>query len=175
MSPVAFVGLGSNLGCRDANIRNALEGMATLPGTIVEGVSSLYETLPWGGVAQGAFLNAVARLRTSLTPDALLGELLALEDKLGRTRSVRWGPRVIDLDLLLYDDLELHTQSLQVPHPRVKERAFVLVPLVEIAPDVIVGSRSAQEHLDALSPERAENDVVRWQARNSESTGSAQT
>jgi 2-amino-4-hydroxy-6-hydroxymethyldihydropteridine diphosphokinase len=173
VSQVAFVGLGSNLGDRDVSIRRAIEGMALLPGTTVERVSSLYETLPWGGVAQGAFLNAVVQLRTSLAPDMLLSELLALEDKLGRTRVVRWGPRVIDLDLLLYDDLELYTDTLQVPHPRLTERAFALVPLAEIAPDVVIGSRSAKEHLDAMSSQRTAGDVVKWREWASEDAGSA--
>ncbi|NLN20149.1 MAG: 2-amino-4-hydroxy-6-hydroxymethyldihydropteridine diphosphokinase [Firmicutes bacterium] len=155
----AYVGLGSNMGDRVENMCRAIEGMDALDATAVQKVSSLYETLPWGGVEQGPFLNAVAQLRTSLPPMKLLSELLALEQRLGRTRSIRWGPRVIDLDLLLYGNLTICTELLQVPHPRMTERAFVLVPLVEIAPDVVVRGRSAREYLSAL--QRSPDDVVK--------------
>ncbi|MGI6082801.1 MAG: 2-amino-4-hydroxy-6-hydroxymethyldihydropteridine diphosphokinase [Limnochordia bacterium] len=156
----AFVGLGSNIGDRAENMRRAVAGMALFDNTAVERVSSLYETLPWGGVEQQPFLNAVVQLQTSLPPMRLLTELLALERRLGRTRSIRWGPRVIDLDLLLYGDLTICTEVLQVPHPRMTARAFVLVPLAEIAPDVSIGTRSAKDHLSALP--RSADDVVKW-------------
>ena len=99
-------------------------------------VSSLYETAPVGLTDQPDFLNAVAAVRTTLAPRDLLDRLLRVENRMGRVRNLRWGPRVIDLDLLLYGDAQVETLGLTVPHPRLRERAFVLVPLAEIAPDL---------------------------------------
>jgi 2-amino-4-hydroxy-6-hydroxymethyldihydropteridine diphosphokinase len=131
----AAIGLGANLGDREANLRAAVARLSSL-GTI-EAVSSPYETDPWGNVDQPAFVNAAVVLETSLSPWALLDALLAIERDLGRDRDreERWGPRSIDLDLLLYDDV-IAEDGLVVPHPRMHERAFVLVPLAEIAPDM---------------------------------------
>jgi len=131
---IAYIALGSNLGDRAASLRAAVEGMAAL-GT-VEAVSPLVETAPVGYTQQPAFLNAAARLRTTLPPDALLRGLLAIETALGRVRTVRWGPRTVDLDLLLYDDVVADSPTLTLPHPRMHERRFVLEPLAAIAPDV---------------------------------------
>jgi len=138
---IAYVGLGSNLGDRAATLRAALERIDELPGTRVEQASSLYETAPVGGPAgQGPYFNAAARIATRLTPEALLDGLLAIERSLGRTRGAeRDAPRTIDLDLLLHGDAVVRRgESLVVPHPRLAERAFVLAPLAEIAPDLRV-------------------------------------
>lgn len=134
--PRAYIGLGGNLGDRVALLRAALAGLAE-HGRIVA-TSSLYETAPWGKVAQPPFLNAACALETPETPQELLASLLAIERGLGRDRAneERWGPRRIDLDVLLYDDVVLRAPSLTLPHPRLHERAFALVPLAEIAPDV---------------------------------------
>ena len=132
---VAYVALGSNLGGRLATLRQAARRLGDLG--VVEAVSPVYETDPVGYEDQPAFLNAVARLRTELEPATLLQELLAIERELGRRRSVPNAPRTLDLDLLLYDDLVLRTAELTLPHPRLHERGFVLVPLAEIAPDLI--------------------------------------
>lgn len=134
--PTAFVGLGSNVGDRVEHVATAIWVLDELPGTDVVDTSAFYETAPWGGVDQRPFVNAVVRLRTDLSPEELLDELLATEEALGRDRAteVRWGPRVIDLDLLLHGDTEVAGERLTVPHPRLAERAFVLVPLMEVFP-----------------------------------------
>lgn len=131
----AFIGLGSNLGDRLANLAAALNALETADGVHIAAVSHVYETEPWGVADQPPFANAVARLRTTLQADALLTLLLATEDVLGRERGVRYGPRVIDLDLLLYGDEEWASDRLVVPHPRLAERQFVVVPLLELAPE----------------------------------------
>ena len=132
----AAIGLGANLGDRERSLRDAAARLRRV-GTI-EAASSLYETEPWGRVDQPAFLNAAIVLATDLPPRPLLGTLLAIERDLGRDRSrtERWGPRTIDLDLLFYDDRVEEDAELVLPHPRLHERAFVLAPLAEIAPDL---------------------------------------
>jgi len=129
-----FIGLGSNLGEREAMIRAALEDLSRLPETRLVKASSLYDTEPVGEVDQPNFLNAVAQLDTELTARQLLWNLLLIEKRLGRVRTQRWGPRTIDLDLLLYGSLVLEEPELKVPHPELTRRSFVLVPLVELDP-----------------------------------------
>ena len=130
----AFVGLGANLGDRARAIREAVRQLAAAPGVRVVACSSLYETAPVGGQVQPDYLNAACELRTSLTPRELLEAALAIERAMGRKRSVRWGPRVIDIDVLLCDALKIDEPDLVVPHPRMHQRRFVLEPMVEIAP-----------------------------------------
>jgi 2-amino-4-hydroxy-6-hydroxymethyldihydropteridine diphosphokinase len=130
----AFVGLGSNLGDREGMIRLALDDLARLPATTILKASSLYDTEPVGEGDQPNFLNAAAMIETELSPRQLLWNLLLIEKRLGRVRTQRWGPRVIDLDLLFHGDLVIEEPDLRVPHPEVTRRAFVLVPLVEIDP-----------------------------------------
>ena len=146
----AYLGLGSNLGDRLANLRAGLEEMERQAGPAC--TSLVYETNPVGIMDQPAFFNAVCRIETHLSPDDLLGAMLATESARGRVRSVRGGPRTLDLDLLLYDDLIVDEPGLIIPHPRMHERAFVLVPLAEIAPHVLdpVSGLSAQQMLDRL-------------------------
>ncbi|MDD4907991.1 MAG: 2-amino-4-hydroxy-6-hydroxymethyldihydropteridine diphosphokinase [Candidatus Omnitrophica bacterium] len=127
-----YLGLGSNLGDRRANIAKALEYLKNTKGVKIEKFSRIYETDPIGGPPQGKFLNAALRMRTSLAPAALLKTLKRIEKQLGRKKAVRFGPRLIDLDILLYGDKLIHTKSLQIPHPRMFEREFVLKPLREI-------------------------------------------
>ena len=134
----AFVALGSNLGDRRAALDFALGQLRASQGVAVLAVSPVYETEPVGGPPQGAYLNAVAALSTSLAPRALLERLLAIEARAGRERSgVRDAPRRLDLDLLLYGDLALEEPGLVIPHPRLAERAFALVPLADLAPDLV--------------------------------------
>lgn len=133
----AFIGLGSNLGDREASVRQALEQLARTPGTTVVRASSLYDTEPVGVADQPNFLNAVAHLETELSPHQLLWNLMLIERRLGRVRAQRWGPRTIDLDLLIYDDLVIDEADLQLPHPEMHKRSFVLVPLVELEPMLI--------------------------------------
>lgn len=146
-----YVGIGTNMGDREANIKGALQALADLPETWVEACSSLYETGPVGYVEQPPFYNMVVRLRTGLDPRRLLRELMAIEKDFGRVRDgERWGPRPLDLDILLFDDVVSGANWLTLPHPRMEERGFVLVPLAEIAPDVAWRGASAQAHLAAL-------------------------
>lgn len=135
----AWIGLGANLGDRSTTLDAALRQIDCLNETRLHAVSRYYFTPPWGDTDQPQFLNAVAGVHTGLTADELLRGLLAVELDLGRERSQRrWGPRVIDLDLLLYGDACIDRPDLTVPHPRLHERAFVLVPLLELAPDLTV-------------------------------------
>ena len=129
-----FIGLGSNLGERESMIRLALEDLSRLPGTRLVRASSLYDTEPVGEVVQPNFLNAVAQLDTGLSARQLLWNLHLIEKRLGRVRTQRWGPRTIDLDLLLYGDEVIEESDLRVPHPELTLRSFVLVPLVELDP-----------------------------------------
>ncbi|HUS83470.1 MAG TPA: 2-amino-4-hydroxy-6-hydroxymethyldihydropteridine diphosphokinase [Dehalococcoidia bacterium] len=129
-----FLGLGANLGNRAENLRMALRYLSSL--ARVDAVSSLYETAPVGSHDQPSFYNAVCRIATGLSPEALLDYLKRVEFEIGRRQAPRWAPRPIDLDVLLYGDRVVETANLVVPHPHLAERAFVLVPLAEIAPDV---------------------------------------
>jgi 2-amino-4-hydroxy-6-hydroxymethyldihydropteridine diphosphokinase len=135
---IAYVGLGSNLGAREATLREAVRLLGELDGVEVRAVSSLRETDPVGKLDQPRFVNAALALETSLPARELLDRLLEVERALGRDRSVeeRWGPRTIDLDLLLYGEETIDMPRLQVPHPRLAERAFVLEPLLELAPEL---------------------------------------
>jgi 2-amino-4-hydroxy-6-hydroxymethyldihydropteridine diphosphokinase len=134
----AFIGLGSNMGDRAENMRNAIRGFAATPGIDVIQVSSMYETEPVGGPAQPDYLNAVVEINTLLGHRALFDACMTLENALGRDRGneERWGPRAIDIDLLSMGDIVVSDPDLEIPHPRLAERAFVLVPLSEIAPYV---------------------------------------
>jgi 2-amino-4-hydroxy-6-hydroxymethyldihydropteridine diphosphokinase len=149
---VAYVGVGSNLGDREGTIRRAVERLRGEPGIDVLRVSSLIETDPWGYEDQPRFLNGAFELRTSLPPRRLLDVLLAVERTLGRTRDARrYGPRTIDLDLLLFGQRELREPGLAVPHPRLHERAFALLPLQELDPDLVIpGQGSVGDVLAAL-------------------------
>ena len=133
---LAFVGIGSNLDDPRAQVLRAFEELEALPHTRVVKKSSLYRSAPVGYAAQPDFVNAVAQLETGLPAERLLAELQAIELRHGRSRSFANAPRTLDLDLLLYGAAQLKTATLQVPHPRMRERAFVLKPLLEIAPQL---------------------------------------
>ena len=139
---VAYVGLGANLGDREGTIRAAV---AQLPGVVA--VSPLRETDPVGVTDQPQFLNGVAALETELAPRELLDVLLAIERRLGRERRERWGPRTIDLDLLLYGDEVIDEDGLKIPHPRLHKRRFVLEPLADLAPQLVVPGLGGVEDL----------------------------
>ncbi len=139
-----FIALGTNLGADlERNLTAALEGIARLPHTRIVRTSSFLPTEPWGAADQPRFLNAVAEIRTQLEPLALLQGLKDLESTMGRVPSYRWGPRLIDLDIILYGDRLVDLPTLKIPHPHYREREFVMVPLREIAPEV-AGSRASQ-------------------------------
>lgn len=144
-----FVGLGSNLGDREAVLDAAVAGLRRLPGTAVVAVSRLRDTAPVGYIDQPRFLNGVAELETRLAPRALLDALLALEVAHGRDRAAAppQGPRTLDLDLLLYDDAVIEEPGLQVPHPRLHERAFVLEPLNDLDPRLEVPGKGQVQAL----------------------------
>ncbi len=133
--PTIYLALGTNLGDRLANLRAALDALA-LSIRVTEH-SRVYETPAWGYEDQPSFLNMVVRAETELAPPALLARLKKLELDLGRTPTFHWGPRLIDIDILYYDSLLLDTAELTIPHPRLQERAFVLVPLADLAPDLV--------------------------------------
>jgi 2-amino-4-hydroxy-6-hydroxymethyldihydropteridine diphosphokinase len=135
MSHIVYLGLGSNLGNRKVNLQAAVEGIEPVARLLA--TSPIYETPPWGYLNQPDFLNQVVRVDTDLSPSELLVYLKSLETRLGRTATVRYGPRTIDIDILFYDDLILDEPGLIIPHPRIQGRAFVLVPLADLAPDML--------------------------------------
>ena len=143
----AFVGLGANLGEPERQVKQAFFDLEAIPHTRVVRTSSLYRSDPVGYAAQPPFLNAVAELDTGLAPDRLLAELQAIEARHARSRSFPNAPRTLDLDLLLFGDAILDFPGLQIPHPRMHERAFVLVPLLEIAPQAAVPGKGAAKAL----------------------------
>ncbi|WEK54310.1 MAG: 2-amino-4-hydroxy-6-hydroxymethyldihydropteridine diphosphokinase [Candidatus Cohnella colombiensis] len=131
----AYVALGANLGDREASLRGAIRHIAAEAAIELTAISPVYETAPVGYTEQPSFLNMVAALRTELSPLELLRRLLAIEQEMGRVRDIRWGPRNIDLDLLVVGETVLETSELTLPHPRMGERAFVLVPLRDVWED----------------------------------------
>jgi 2-amino-4-hydroxy-6-hydroxymethyldihydropteridine diphosphokinase len=133
MNHTVYLSLGTNLGDRAANLKQAITSLS--PQMRVKKKSKVYETPPWGYTEQEAFLNQVVKVTTYLDPEPLLKHLKRLEVALGRKASFRYGPRLIDLDILFFDDLILETPALTIPHPHVHERGFVLVPMMDIAPD----------------------------------------
>ncbi len=135
---VSYIGLGSNLGESVAQLRQALIDLDQLPGTRVLSQSSFYRSAPVGFLDQPDFVNAAAKLSTSLTPQQLLAELLKIERRYGRERTFANAPRTLDLDVLLYGELHIDESALTVPHPQMHKRAFVLQPLLEIAPDCVI-------------------------------------
>lgn len=139
----AYVALGSNLGDRLGALRAALRALDELPGVTVAAVSSAYETEPWGGVEQPPYANAVVALDVEGDALSLLRACKAIERALGREPGVRFGPRAIDLDVLLFGDIAIEAPELTVPHPRMLEREFVVTPLLEIAPDAALPNGSA--------------------------------
>jgi 2-amino-4-hydroxy-6-hydroxymethyldihydropteridine diphosphokinase len=134
----AYIGIGSNMDDPQQQVRGAFNMLASLPESLLISRSRLYRTRPFGPVQQGDFINAVAGLLTRLLPERLLAELRALESAQGRRRDERWGPRTLDLDLLVFGDRTIKSDSLEVPHPGIAERGFVLAPLADIAPTLFV-------------------------------------
>ena len=142
----AFIALGSNMGDKLAHLRAARTAIAALPETKILAQSAIYRTPPWGNTEQDWFANAVIKVETGLSPHTLLDACLAIEADMGRKRAERWGPRLIDLDLLTHGDARLTDDRLTLPHPAMHERAFVLIPLKDVAPQTQINGQS----LDAL-------------------------
>lgn len=136
MKTPVFIGLGSNLGPKRENLVQAVDLIASLPGVKLLQCSALYKTEPWGKTDQDTFLNQVIKIETSLTARNLLGNLQEIEIKMGRQRKEKWGPRIIDLDILWYGNEVIDETDLKVPHPHMRERLFVLVPLQEIGAEL---------------------------------------
>jgi 2-amino-4-hydroxy-6-hydroxymethyldihydropteridine diphosphokinase len=158
----AYVGIGSNLDNPLAHVRDAMAALDELPATRVVARASLYRSAPIGKLDQPDFVNSVAALDTTLAPEQLLDELFAIEARHGRARGERNAPRTLDLDLLLYGDRRMHEERLTLPHPRMHERAFVLLPLAELDADAhIPGHGSVRALLAAVSDQR----VARMEAR----------
>jgi len=148
---LAYVALGSNLGDPQQQLRDAMDALANLPDTRLLQRSHLYRTPPWGMLEQPPFVNAVVQLDTMLSPHALLDALLAIEQQSGRVRAERNGPRTLDLDLLHVDGVQLDAPQLTLPHPRMAERAFVLLPLHDVAPALLLpGHGTVAERLAQL-------------------------
>jgi 2-amino-4-hydroxy-6-hydroxymethyldihydropteridine diphosphokinase len=171
----AWIGMGSNVGDRLETLTSCLFVLDDTDGITVQDVSAIYQTAPWGGVDQEPFLNAVVRIDTDLDAHALLAELQATEAAFGRDRSreQRWGPRTLDLDLLLFGDQVIDTPDLQVPHPRLTERVFVLVPLLEVMPGGTLpdGTRLTQA-VSALAPLEGSTCSSAWPTCPARPTGS---
>jgi 2-amino-4-hydroxy-6-hydroxymethyldihydropteridine diphosphokinase len=155
-----YLGLGSNLGDRAANLWEAVRRIAEIPNTSVVALSHLYETKPVGPVEQGWFLNAVAHVDTAVEPVGLLEAVKRIEREMGRTPTDRWGPRVIDVDILLYGDQELRSEALTIPHPELWNRRFVLVPLRDVLPNGDM-ARQIRERLARLGDWQGDVRMVR--------------
>lgn len=149
----AYVGIGANIGDVETTLMEALWALDSLPQTSIRAQSKLYRSPPWGNTNQPEFINGVVELQTRLAPRVLLNYLLEIETRFGRDRSEgeKWGPRELDLDLLTFGEEQMDEPGMHVPHPRIAERAFVLVPLAEIAPSlVIVGAGTVSDMLAAV-------------------------
>jgi len=152
----AYLGLGGNVGDVAAAMRGALRAIDAHPDCRVIAVSRVFRTPPWGPVEQDWYLNACAGIETRLNAPELLSLVLATEKAFGRVRTTRWGPRTLDIDILLYGRTQVSLENLTIPHPRMIERAFVMMPLADIAPDVVLAGRSVRDHAAAFADEGLE-------------------
>jgi len=150
----AYIGLGTNLGDKVENIKLALKKIERLPQTSLVKTAGLYETEPWGYSEQDWFLNTVCEITTNLTPEELLDALLTIENEMGRVRTIKYGPRIIDLDLLWYEGYSCQGEKLTLPHPRITERAFVVLPLLEVWPTAVVNGVILKEIAPKLRDEQ---------------------
>lgn len=147
---IAYIAMGTNLGDRHAHLDAAFTALSALPGTRLLARSSLYETAPLGPAGQQDYLNAAAKLETTLAPRALLDACLTIEQARGRIRAERWGPRTLDLDILLYGNTTSQDPHLTLPHPAMLNRAFVLAPLCDLVPEFQLAGRTLAQHLALL-------------------------
>lgn len=149
-----YLGLGSNIGNRENNLKEAINLISQNRNIKVNKISSLYETEPIGFKEQDWFLNMVIEIETSLKPRELLKYLLDVEKRMGRIREIKWGPRIIDIDILIYNEAVIMDEDLKIPHPRICERAFVLIPLIEINPDIRIGGVLAKDILQSVKNQK---------------------
>ncbi|MFC0296574.1 2-amino-4-hydroxy-6-hydroxymethyldihydropteridine diphosphokinase [Geobacillus jurassicus] len=167
MENIAYIALGSNLGDRVSYLRDAIRVLHHHEGISVTSSSSIYETDPVGYVNQGKFLNMVIEVATSLSPFALLDATQQIEQRFGRKREIRWGPRTLDLDILLYNHENIETEQLTIPHPRMAERAFVLIPLLEVNSHVAIPNLS-EPLIDIIGRLPDKKGVRVWKLRDGE-------
>ena len=161
----AYIGLGTNVGDRESNLRDAIFELESRPENEIVSISSIYETDPVGYLDQGKFLNLVVCINTKLDAQSLLAACMEIEQSLGRKREIRWGPRTIDLDILLYNQENIVTKNLIVPHPRMPERAFVVIPLVGIDKDIVLPNM--EKPLREVMDDIPEKEGVRiWKQKN---------
>ena len=149
-SVTAYIGLGGNVGDVFANMKTAIKSLNEHPKISVKSISNVYKTPPWGIEDQDWFLNACASVETSLSAQELLAACLEAEKMLKRVRNLRWGPRTIDLDVLVFGEEVIAEDNLQVPHPRIQERAFVLMPIADIAPDMLLHGKTISHWLETI-------------------------
>ncbi|PAE06274.1 2-amino-4-hydroxy-6-hydroxymethyldihydropteridine diphosphokinase [Terribacillus saccharophilus] len=161
----AWIALGSNIAPRETYLQQAIQTLNEHSEIKLNQVSTVYETDPVGYEEQDQFLNLVAEVETSLKPMELLHVCQKIEQDLGRKRIIRWGPRTVDLDILLYSTENMNVEELTLPHPRMHERAFVLVPLAEIAPELLLKGKRVQEWLDTLAAQDVQG-VRSWGSLN---------
>lgn len=167
MENYAYIALGSNIGDRFYYLREAVKMLDSHEHISVVATSSIYETEPVGYVHQGKFLNMVIKIYTSLSPFALLDVTQKIEQNFGRKREMRWGPRTLDLDILLYNHENIETEQLTIPHPRMTERAFVMIPLLELNRDIHIPN--VTQHLLCLVDRLPDKEGVRvWKQKNGE-------
>ena len=155
-----YIGLGANMGDSADSIAKAVGDLNQLPEITVKAVSSMYETPPWGNTDQAQFFNAVVVIETDLPPEALLNECMNIEAMHGRIRHEKWGPRPLDIDLIYSPTQFVQTPRLQLPHPLFTQRAFVLIPLKEVAPDLMVMGKSIDTYLQNLQEDTSEIKVI---------------
>ncbi|MEG2984170.1 MAG: 2-amino-4-hydroxy-6-hydroxymethyldihydropteridine diphosphokinase [Peptostreptococcaceae bacterium] len=151
-----YIGLGTNIGNRLNYLKEALEKIDSYEDIKINKKSKLYETKAWGYTEQADFLNMCIEIETCLTPMELLNKCQRVESDLNRERKIRWGPRTIDVDILFFNDIILQEENLEIPHPRIKERAFVLIPLIDLNDDLKINNISINEYLQSLTTEERE-------------------
>ncbi|UII56038.1 2-amino-4-hydroxy-6-hydroxymethyldihydropteridine diphosphokinase [Cytobacillus spongiae] len=167
MNNEAYISLGSNIGDRSHFLESAIDCLVNDENIQVVNVSSIYETDPVGFEDQAPFLNMVLKLETNFKPEELLDRLLKIEKKFGRKRDIRWGPRTLDLDILLYNKENIESEKLTIPHPRMLERAFVIIPLLEIHPTIKIPKMEI--HLNSFLQNIRDREGVRiWKQKNGE-------
>ena len=150
MGKKVFIGIGTNIGDRKDNLNRTVKLLGENGKTLIKRVSSIYETAPVGYLDQAAFLNIVVEIETVLDPFELMEFTASIEKVMGRERLIKWGPRIIDLDILLYENEVIKTENLIIPHPRIGERAFVLIPLMEIAPKILLNGLPIGKYISAV-------------------------